>query len=131
MAKKQASVRAAAIAALSSIPEDEPIFIIRGSDPAAPETLREHARRTLHIARRTIGTLSAQKDARAFADKAFALADRMEALQVGQAEEEILKYEDTLKQTNKQFAARAKQRPASEIVEATPAKKTARKTRRK
>lgn len=30
------------------IPEDEPVFLIRGQDPLAPEAVRDYARRALY-----------------------------------------------------------------------------------
>lgn len=72
---------------LADVPDDELVFIVRGSNPAAPETLREFARRTLHYQKLRqysldeAGAEQAKKEAgeaRVTADEAFAMADRME-----------------------------------------------------
>lgn len=80
--------------AIATWPDDELFFVVRGSNPAAPETLREYARRVLHVERmsqtrvpdnstkeegKRIFSERMQK-ARADADAACAMADRMEAL---------------------------------------------------
>lgn len=71
-----------AIAALQDIPDGEEILIVRGSHPAAPETLREYARRILHMERIAYySNPRQQRDARAEADRVFAMADRMEQQQ--------------------------------------------------
>lgn len=79
---------------IATWPDDELFFVIRGSNPAAPETLREYGRRVLHVERmsqvsvpsgstkeavRRI-TADRKQTARTDADAAFALADRMDAL---------------------------------------------------
>jgi hypothetical protein len=76
-------IKAHRAAQLADIPEDEPVLIVRGSHPAAPETVREFARRVLHHERWAgrASTEETQRDARQLADRAFALADQMEAYQ--------------------------------------------------
>lgn len=80
--------------ALADVPDDELIFVLRGSNPAAPEALREYARRVLYVERMAQTRVpdnsskadvrrivaERQQQARADADAAFAMADRMEAL---------------------------------------------------
>lgn len=80
--------------AIASWPDDELFFVIRGSNPAAPEALREYARRVLYVERMSqvsvpsgstkeaVRRIAADRKetARLDADAAFALADRMEAL---------------------------------------------------
>jgi hypothetical protein len=82
--------KADAIAALAEIPDDELVFVVRGSHPAAPETVREFGRRVLHAARwgARAGTPElieqsrrAASEARVLADRAFAMADLMEQQQ--------------------------------------------------
>lgn len=64
------------------VADEELLFLVRGSSPAAPETLREYGRRVLHYARLLHAINStAQKAARTEANEAFALADAMEAAQ--------------------------------------------------
>lgn len=72
---------------LADIPDYELLFVVRGTHPAAPETLREYARRVLHYQRisgypETIEgaeiAAKAQAQARAEANDAFTMADMME-----------------------------------------------------
>lgn len=69
--------------ALADVPDDEQLFIVRGSHPAAAETLREFARRTLHyeLHRGKSSTAETQAEARRAADDAFTMADLMDAPQ--------------------------------------------------
>lgn len=79
--------KAEAIKLLQSIPDGELLFIVRGSHPAAPEAVREFARRVLHTARFSGKVMQAGKDitaqlrdeARQIADDTFAVAERMES----------------------------------------------------
>lgn len=72
---------------LADVPDDELVFVVRGSHPAAPETLREYGRRVLHYERLKQYPLSDEGAqlakagavrARSDADAAFNMADRME-----------------------------------------------------
>lgn len=72
--------REALESALADVPDDELIFVVRGSHPAAPETLRTFAQRVLAL--ETIAmkqTPESKAAARKLANDVFAMADRMEA----------------------------------------------------
>jgi hypothetical protein len=69
--------------ALEGIPDDELVFVVRGSHPAAPETLRTFAQQVLKIERYSrLSSEESRAEARRIADETFALADRMEQHQV-------------------------------------------------
>jgi hypothetical protein len=91
-----------AIKVIQDLPDDEELFIVRGSHPAAPETLREFARRELHRSRLDeAGTPSLQRQARLVADEVFSIADRMEHRQTAlrdKALEDAIKAEAQRKQ---------------------------------
>lgn len=65
--------------ALADVPDDEPLLVLRGSNPAVPEAVRNYAQNVLAIERRSGRSTDATRaEARKQADAAFALADEMQ-----------------------------------------------------
>lgn len=66
------------VALLDEIPDDEPLFLVRGSVPASRETLHEYARQCLYYGALTDAiSARAQKAARDEADRAQTLAQEI------------------------------------------------------